>query len=203
MRRSGLFPRFLLSAALLTAFSVPVRAAVAPAAVTDLRVLSIVSTGLGASSMTVTLAWTAPGEEGAADLNNSTFTIKYSTTPILSEADFNNANFTLNIATNNTSPKPAEREHPISTPRPRTIFALKTTDTEKLTSAIFVAATAQAYERSPQARWEPVGVAWGDYDSDGDLDAIVANAGAEDEYLLRNDGGGTLTKVALAGTAET
>ncbi|MEK7745973.1 MAG: hypothetical protein AAB576_04850, partial [Elusimicrobiota bacterium] len=76
MRRSGLLRRFLASTALLTALTVQVRAAVAPAAVTDLRVLSIVSTGLGASSMTVTLAWTAPGEEGATGtLNNSTFTI--------------------------------------------------------------------------------------------------------------------------------
>ncbi len=45
------------------------------------------------------------------------------------------------------------------------------------------------------------GVAWGDYDNDGDLDALVANGGTEDEVLLRNDGSGTLTNIVLTGTA--
>ncbi|MFH1725394.1 MAG: FG-GAP-like repeat-containing protein [Elusimicrobiota bacterium] len=44
------------------------------------------------------------------------------------------------------------------------------------------------------------GIAWGDYDNDGDLDLAVANTSGEDEYLLRNDGGGAFTKVVLTGT---
>ncbi|MEK7746450.1 MAG: VCBS repeat-containing protein, partial [Elusimicrobiota bacterium] len=44
------------------------------------------------------------------------------------------------------------------------------------------------------------GLAWADYDKDGDLDLAAANAGTQDEFLLRNDGG-AFTKVALGGTA--
>jgi len=36
------------------------------------------------------------------------------------------------------------------------------------------------------------GVAWGDYDNDGDLDLLVSNEGQHLE-LFRNDGGGVLT----------
>ena len=40
------------------------------------------------------------------------------------------------------------------------------------------------------------GVAWGDYDSDGDLDVYVTKGGAN--YLYRNNGDGTFTDVASA-----
>ncbi len=40
-----------------------------------------------------------------------------------------------------------------------------------------------------------VGCAWGDYDNDGDLDLFVANAGGQDNFLYRNNGDGTFTKV--------
>jgi hypothetical protein len=39
------------------------------------------------------------------------------------------------------------------------------------------------------------GVSWGDYDNDGDFDLFVANWGREDNFLYRNDGGGTFTKI--------
>jgi hypothetical protein len=41
---------------------------------------------------------------------------------------------------------------------------------------------------------EGMGVAWGDYDNDGDLDLYLVNNG-QDNKLFRNDGGGTFTDV--------
>ncbi len=40
-----------------------------------------------------------------------------------------------------------------------------------------------------------VGASWGDYDNDGDLDLFVANAGNENNFLYRNNGNGSFTKV--------
>ncbi len=40
-----------------------------------------------------------------------------------------------------------------------------------------------------------VGASWGDYDNDGDLDLFVANSGDQDNFLYRNNGDGTFTKV--------
>jgi hypothetical protein len=39
------------------------------------------------------------------------------------------------------------------------------------------------------------GVAWGDYDNDGDLDLYIANYGSAGNRLLRNDGGGVFSDV--------
>ncbi len=41
------------------------------------------------------------------------------------------------------------------------------------------------------------GVAWGDYDNDGDLDLYLGNLNAPGSKLLRNDGGGTFTNVTV------
>ena len=40
-------------------------------------------------------------------------------------------------------------------------------------------------------------ISWGDYDNDGDLDAVVSRAGASNE-LLKNDGGGTFSLVVAS-----
>ncbi len=40
-----------------------------------------------------------------------------------------------------------------------------------------------------------VGAAWGDYDADGDLDLFVANQTAQEDFLYRNNGDGTFTRV--------
>ena len=39
------------------------------------------------------------------------------------------------------------------------------------------------------------GGSWGDYDNDGDLDLVVANYFNSPNFLYRNDGGGTFTKI--------
>ena len=40
-----------------------------------------------------------------------------------------------------------------------------------------------------------VGASWGDYDNDLDLDLFVSNAGNQNNFLYRNDGDGTFTKI--------
>jgi len=45
-----------------------------------------------------------------------------------------------------------------------------------------------------------VGVAWGDYDNDGDLDLAVANLSGQDEYIAVNDGMGGFSSHTLTGT---
>jgi uncharacterized repeat protein (TIGR01451 family) len=40
-----------------------------------------------------------------------------------------------------------------------------------------------------------VGASWGDYDNDRDLDLFVANAGGINNFLYRNNGNGTFTKI--------
>jgi hypothetical protein len=39
------------------------------------------------------------------------------------------------------------------------------------------------------------GCSWGDYDNDGDLDLFVANGGGQSNFLYRNDGNGSFTKI--------
>lgn len=42
------------------------------------------------------------------------------------------------------------------------------------------------------------GVAWGDYDADGDFDIYVSNTSGTQDYLYRNNGNGTFTNVATS-----
>ena len=46
------------------------------------------------------------------------------------------------------------------------------------------------------------GVAWGDYDNDGDLDLYLANYGQANK-LFRNDGGGTFADVTTGPLGDT
>jgi|GEM_PF-4540823 hypothetical protein len=189
----------------MLSFAAPARAAIAPSAITDLRVSAVVSTGLGASTMSVTLQWTAPGEEGSAGmLNNSTFSLRYSSVaPILSDADFDSAGFVLDIATSGVLPGSLQtvRIDALSVLASH-YFVIKTTDSEYRTSPLSSAATAQSciLTFDAGAMW-PFGIAFGDYDGDGRLDALIANGSADDEILLRNQGDGTFAAAPLSGTA--
>ncbi|TDI93487.1 MAG: T9SS type A sorting domain-containing protein [Caldithrix sp.] len=40
-----------------------------------------------------------------------------------------------------------------------------------------------------------LGCSWGDYDNDGDLDLFVANSVSEDNFLYRNNGNGSFTRI--------
>lgn len=135
---------FLLFAAFVLSAALPARAAIAPSAVTDLAVAAVVSTGIASSSMTVTLSWTAPGEEGSTGtLFTSTFSIRWSSsTPITNDAEFDAANFALDIATTGVDPGALQTvEIPGLDTSATHYFVIKTTDTEFLTSPLSNAAT--------------------------------------------------------------
>ncbi|MBI5595921.1 MAG: VCBS repeat-containing protein [Elusimicrobia bacterium] len=172
-----------------------------PRAITDLAV-SVVSTGLGASSQTVTLSWTAPGDNGDfGQLNGSTYSVRWATFPMASEAAYSIANYSLDVVTYTVIPGSRQTLTFTLDPLTTWYFVVKTTDALSFASSLSNAATAQSYFWAPAATagnsWA---VAWGDYDNDGDLDALVANYNSQDEVVLRNDGGGMFTKLTLAGT---
>ncbi|MBI3297578.1 MAG: VCBS repeat-containing protein [Elusimicrobia bacterium] len=176
----------------------------APRRVTDLAV-SIVSTGLGASSMTVTLSWTAPGDDGdSGAIMGGAFDIRYSTlAPMTSTGAYAGAPAVFSVLVATSVAPGARQSYSIGLLDARTThyFALTTKDGVGVRSGLSNPATAQAYANSLTGTGgSSVGVAWADYDNDGDLDALIANAAGADEVLLRNDGGGVLTKVTLTGT---
>jgi hypothetical protein len=47
-----------------------------------------------------------------------------------------------------------------------------------------------------------IGCAWGDYDNDGDLDLVVANADGQNNFLYTNNGDGSFTKVTAGALVE-
>ncbi|MEK7745609.1 MAG: VCBS repeat-containing protein, partial [Elusimicrobiota bacterium] len=176
---------------------------VAPGRVTDLRVSVVSSTGLGASSMTVTLQWTAPGDNGySGALAGGSYDIRYSTlAPITAAGAYLAAPFTLSISTN---ANPGENQTALIQyleAKATHYFAITAKDSTGIRSLLSNPATAEAYVRYPTATGgNSKAVAWGDYDKDGDLDALVANGGGADEFLMRNDGNGAFTQVTIAGS---
>jgi len=186
--------------------NVPAARAAAPGSITDLQVVSIVSTGLGASSMTVTLSWTAP-DSGAGDPYpaGSGFLLRYSsTTPIIDDASFDGANFYLEIATDAIAPGSlqgwvldylaADASH---------YFVIKTTNSNPgELSGLSLSATAQSYIITlPDPGGDSTGVSWGDYDNDGDLDAAFSRWSGN-QKLLTNNGDGTFTTSDLPGVID-
>ncbi|MFA5140149.1 MAG: LamG-like jellyroll fold domain-containing protein [Elusimicrobiota bacterium] len=175
--------------------------AAAPAAVTDLWVSATVSTGLGASSMSVTLEWTAPEDDGG-DLTGY-FSVRWSTAaPITDDAGFDSANYALDIPT--TAVRSARQSVRIDSLDATTThyFVIKSTDSEAApqTSDLSNGATGQAYALAvlgtEGGTWS---VAWGDYDNDGLLD-LAASTGSVNIFLIHNAGSWTFTTSQIAGT---
>src|SRR6266576_6030944 len=50
-------------------------------------------------------------------------------------------------------------------------------------------------------RGDSTGCAWGDYDNDGNLDLFVSNFGTPFNYLYRNNGDGSFTRVTTGAIA--
>ncbi|MFA6030033.1 MAG: FG-GAP-like repeat-containing protein [Elusimicrobiota bacterium] len=198
------FQRILLAALAASAAAPACAAGIPPDAVTDLRVASIVSTGLNASSMTVTLQWTAPGEDASLGvLNDSTFSLRYSLAAIPDDAAYDAASFVVDLATSGVEPgslRTAQIQNLSATTS--YYFVLKTTDSEKLTAQLSVAATAPSYRLVQDGtQGDSYSVAWGDADNDGRLDLAISNYGGA-IVLQSNNGDGSFTTDWLTGAAK-
>ncbi|MFC1679569.1 FG-GAP-like repeat-containing protein, partial [Elusimicrobiota bacterium] len=174
-----------------------------PGAIPDLYVSATVSTGFGASTMSVTLTWTAPGEDGASgDIVGGTFTVRYSDVgPILDDADFNSAPYSIDLATDVTQGEIQTHTLTGLSAAATYFFVIKTTDSAGSTSSLSVAATGYSYARPVDGTGvNSHEVSWGDYDGDGDWDFAMTVWGAED-YIATNDGTGAFSTFTLTGTS--
>ncbi|MBI5597339.1 MAG: VCBS repeat-containing protein [Elusimicrobia bacterium] len=164
---------------------------VGPRAVTDLSVYSIVSTGLAASSTTVTLTWTAPGHDGDQLNLTGSYDVRWSSTaPITSTMAYAQAAFATTVATSAVTPGARQwASIPYLDAAVTYYFALTTKDDIGVRSGLSNPTTGPAYVVVIPSGGDSKGAAWGDYDGDGDLDVLVANDANQDEVLLRNDGG--------------
>ncbi|MFH2202830.1 MAG: FG-GAP-like repeat-containing protein [Elusimicrobiota bacterium] len=168
-----------------------------PGLVDDIAVGVIVSTGLGASSMTATLTWTAPAA-GAAGGENAFYDLRYDTNPILTQADYDNAPNSVLFATAVVASAAESAQIEFLDAAATHYFAVSMIDNFGLKGGVSNAATALAYVTSVIGGINSRGVAWGDYDGDGDLDFIVAKNG--DEYIGKNNGDGTFSPFTISGS---
>ncbi|MFC1679538.1 FG-GAP-like repeat-containing protein, partial [Elusimicrobiota bacterium] len=179
--------------------------AAGPDPVTDLAVSAIVSTGLGASSMTVTLTWTVPDDDGG-DLLNSTFSIHYSSWRQLdSDVVFDAASYTIDIPTDAYTSTLQTYSIDFLDASATHYFAIKSTDSSPTseTATLSVGATAQSYVFHPALTGgDSRGIAWGDYDGDGWLDLAVVRASNCNAHILHNEGDGTFTQVIRGAAAD-
>ncbi|MBI5597448.1 MAG: VCBS repeat-containing protein [Elusimicrobia bacterium] len=173
---------------------------VAPRAVTDLVVLARVSTGLGASTMTVTLNWTAPGADGSVGALTGVYDIRWSSSaPLTSTNAFVAAPFVAQVATAAVIPGSSQwYTIPDLAAYATWYFAMSTLDgatyPEGVRSGLSNPATSQSYAEPLTGAATARRAAWGDFDGDGDLDLALAQAGNDSVY--RNDGG-TFTPVLV------
>ena len=176
--------------------------AAAPSPITTLGVAAVVSTGLGASSMSVTLTWTAPEDQ---DLTGGFFSVRYSSfAPIPDDAAYLSANYSLDIPTN--AARSARQTYTLDflDTAATHYFAVKSTNSVGETSGLSVCATAQSAILVPAAMGgDSVGIAWGDYDGDGRQDLAVVEYAGGQAYLLHNEGGGGFTQVIRGAGAQT
>jgi hypothetical protein len=196
--------KFALTAAAIIAAALPAQAIIAPSPITNLTVAAISVTGFAADSMTVTLTWSAPGEEGGVGTLNGDFSIRWSSSsPIVNDTQYDNANFALDIAT--TGVLPGETHTAIIGGLDRSAthyFVIKSTDAEGLTATLSNGATALSYRvLIPGATEYARSTAWGDCDGDGDLDLYIANSNTELDAIYVNTAG-SFVKNLLTGTGQ-
>ncbi|MBI3300222.1 MAG: VCBS repeat-containing protein [Elusimicrobia bacterium] len=174
----------------------------APRAVTDLAVAARVTTGLSASTMSVTLTWTAPGADGSAGamtaLTPGSYDLRWATFPLTSTGAYVSAAAPNRLFFTTTTAAAGERQaHIINTLDAAVTwyFAITTLDSTGgagVRSQLSNQTTALAIlEAPPTSAKAGGGVAWGDFDKDGDLDAVVSRTGAgtEEIGLLTNNAG--------------
>ncbi|TPW21743.1 MAG: hypothetical protein FD126_387, partial [Elusimicrobia bacterium] len=165
-----------------------------PGGITDLAATTV-STGLGASSMTVTLTWTAPAPGAAGSLNN--YDIRWATFPLSSMAFYNMASYADVRSTSLVAGVRQSTAIANIDPSTTWYFALTVSDLQSLRSDLSNAATTLSVIASIAGSGaSSQGLAWGDYDGDGDLDLAVTSAGGN-QKVLRNDGNGAYGTVAL------
>lgn len=165
-----------------------------PGTITDLSAI-VASTGLGASSATVTLSWTAPAPGAAGALNN--YDIRWATFPLSSMAFYNMASYASLRSTSLVAGVRQSTAVANVDPLTTWYFAITVSDLQQLRSDLSNAATAQAAVTTLGfATGE--GVAAGDADGDGDLDlADTRGFNTVAEVLALNDGSGRFTTSAF------
>ncbi|TBR26399.1 hypothetical protein EPO15_00220, partial [bacterium] len=178
---------------------------VAPRAVTDLRVAAQVSTGLAASTMSVTLAWTAPGADGTNGALNGVYDIRWSSkTPLTSTSAYVAAQYSVQIVTSGVTPGTSVYyTFPDLDTAATWYFALSALDSQTypqgVRSGMSNPTTAYSYLEAVLTGGQSADVAWADYDNDGDLDFMAANSNpSPNEVLATNQGGGSFVSAALA-----
>ncbi|PJA17035.1 MAG: hypothetical protein COX66_05895 [Elusimicrobia bacterium CG_4_10_14_0_2_um_filter_63_34] len=160
------------------------------------------STGFAASSTTVRLSFTTPGDDANLfAITGGTFDVRGGTATIATIADYIAAPIQVLVTTSVSPGAAATIDVGPLDPSVTWYFAMTTKDSIGIRSALSNSATAEAVVRVFAQADRSNGVAWGDFDGDGDMDYVVANNNAH-ERLYTNNGSGVFTESSIDATAE-